>query len=73
MIIIQGITSVGTEIRYEMQQVEFVVKCHYAKCEVEFTTIDPDRLYCKNSHGVRAREFRAILRPSTPSRTAQRS
>lgn len=61
MIIIQGITSVGTEIRYEMQQVEFVVRCHYAKCAMEFTTIDPDQLYCKPSHSVRACEFRACL------------
>jgi hypothetical protein len=64
MLTIQYTTSLGVFARIEVQQVEFVMNCHYAACGAEFTTIDPDQLYCKTSHSVRACEMRRILRES---------
>lgn len=64
MLTIQYITSLGQYARIEVQQVEFVVICHHSKCGKEFQTIDPDQMYCKPSHQVRASELRRIIRES---------
>lgn len=61
MLTIQITTLSGAVERREVQQVEFIVKCHHSKCGLEFHTIDPDQFYCKPSHKVRASEFRRIL------------
>ncbi len=53
----------GEQVEIEVEQVEFVVKCPW--CGLEFHTIDPDKRYCRKSHGVRASEERN-LRLKTP-------
>lgn len=72
MLLIEITDESGTVRREEVQQVQFVLRCPH--CSVEFKTIDPDQIYCKPSHGVRAREHRRILRECarTPLHTASR-
>jgi len=46
------ITLSGSVHRITADQVEFVQTCHYVKCRKEFTTIDPDQMFCKTAHRV---------------------
>ena len=64
MTTIQYITSMGAFARIEVQCVEYMRICHYAKCGIEFPTPNPSDNYCKPSHAVRASELRRILRTS---------
>ena len=40
------ITMSGQTERLEVQQVGFVMRCHYFNCRKEFITVDPDQVYC---------------------------
>ena len=44
------ITLSGRVQRMTVDQVEFIQTCHYVKCRKEFTTIDPDKVFCRDSH-----------------------
>lgn len=56
------ITRFGETVTMDVEQVEFLRTCPY--CQHRFTTISPDKVYCKPSHGVmasRIRNFSASL------------
>ena len=50
------ITQSGKCVRIDVEQMEFVRVCPY--CQVEFTTIEPGKIWCKTSHGVMASRIR---------------
>ncbi len=52
------VTQSGNSRRFHVEQVEFVQHCHYLKCGEEFLTIDPDQVYCKDSHRKNAWRLR---------------
>lgn len=45
------ITQSGSIRRETVDQAEFVIKCHYSRCGIEFLTVNPDRMYCNRLHG----------------------
>lgn len=56
MLTLAMILANGEHVQVTVQQAEFVVTCPY--CKQPFKTINPDRIYCKQSHKVRAYERR---------------
>jgi hypothetical protein len=63
MLRIRIVTLTGIAEELTVDQVEFVQVCHYNRCRREFTTINPDKIYCSTSHQVmacRARDLGTI-------------
>lgn len=65
MIQLQVTHEDGTIERVSYKQFEVVRICPYL--DHEFTTCDPDQIYCTKSHKSMAYEIRRACRPTLPS------
>lgn len=52
------ITQSGSVRREVVEQAEFVQNCRYSRCRAEFTTVDPDKVYCVPQHRKYAETLR---------------
>ena len=50
----------GRSRTLEVDQVEFLRSCPY--CRLEFATINPDKVYCRDSHRIKACAVRSYDR-----------
>ena len=65
MITIQ-LTMSGQTQRIQVEQYEVVQHCHYLKCRAEFTTIDPDQLYCRRNHKIYQTKLKSFMSRPVP-------